>query len=1113
MSKQTLAAIEDGIGRAQLVEDGILETCLNCGYKVCRDDQEASFQQVSFGLWNMLGYSSETDFIEASRGLSTGAAYSEDDAERFRVSLAKQLARGGKYRLEYRLKKADGTALWVLESGRCIVRTVNDRILESMVVDITRQKELEEKLLRQDAYDSLTGIYNKKTFYQQADALLKEQVQRVFEVIYLDVERFKLINDLFGETVGNELLLYLAQCLRDICIEDCVYGRLQSDNFALCFPAENDNRERVIQEIQNKVKQFPLHYRIIVGFGVYQVTDRNLSVSSMCDRARMAFRQIQGKYMVSCGVYDERMRQRIVAEQEIVNEMERALSERQFEVYFQPKYDLGTENIRGAEALVRWRHPTKGMMPPAEFIPVFERNGFIMKLDEYIWDSVCAFLRKSLDAGIEPLPISVNMSRFDLYNEKLCDILTGIIQKYDVDPKLLGLELTESAYMENPQQIIEITKKLQSHGFVILMDDFGSGYSSLNMLKDVMVDVLKIDMHFLDNEDDSGRGSNILNSVIRMAKWLQIPVIIEGVETKKQADFLRTTGCSCVQGYYYSRPVPLADYEKLLTKTERAKAQANASVKAEDVWNPSVQLGILFNSVNGSIGLYEFNDGVLEALRVNEGYFEMFGCDREDFSKSTRQYLEYIVEEDRPLVVTMLEEAANADGVARSRFRHYCKDGSLRWIHARCRAVVTDGDSKLFYIAMEDITELQNTSNELQAMFNNIPAGFGVYEIEADDIKIHLQSQGMKAVTGRNSKVGGRFSGEKLSAYISKGDMRRILQEARKAYQEQRTLRIKYPILWEDGTVHWVWIAANLVRDEASGRLMSYAVVHDVTDTHAAEGKLRVNEARVNIALEMADQEIWEYDIQSKKICVREAFLYEGGSRTKRISLAPQEIVARGLVHPNYINSYFEMYDRLVCGADMVEWIGPFKVYDGQYRWVHMRYKTIFDDMGKPLRAVGVYNDIAEKNAAVSDSLSAVTTREPSAGVVISALLNLTADAVEQVRSFHDLVTRCQKAASVDEFIAICAQPAATPEDAEKMQRVFNRDHLLAAYSSGQREFTVEWRGIDKAKKMQQVKTHAKIVADHDTRHLLAYFKIIVKPGYEPTRINCREKKIRGILS
>ena len=207
------------------------------------------------------------------------------------------------------------------------------------------------------------------------------------------------------------------------------------------------------------------------------------------------------------------------------------------------------------------------------------------------------------------------------------------------------------------------------------------------------------------------------------------------------------------------------------------------------------------------------------------------------------------------------------------------------------------------------------------------------------------------------------------------------------------------------------------------------------------------------------------------------------------------------------------MYDRLVCGADMVEWIGPFKVHDGQYRWVHMRYKTIFDDMGKPLRAVGVYNDIAEKNAAVSDTLPDTDPRETSVGVVISAVLNLTADAVEQVKSFHDLVARCQKAASVDEFITICAQPAATPEDAKKMQRVFTREHLLAAYCAGQREFTAEWRGIDKAKKMQQVKTYAKIVANRDTRHLLAYFKITVKPGYEPARVNCREKKIRGILS
>ncbi|MGL6015591.1 MAG: EAL domain-containing protein, partial [Selenomonadaceae bacterium] len=201
---------------------------------------------------------------------------------------------------------------------------------------------------------------------------------------------------------------------------------------------------------------------------------------------------------------------------------------------------------------------------PAVFIPAFERNGFIMELDIYIWEIVCRLLRKWIDAGYDPQPISVNVSRLDLYRTDLCDVLNNMVKKYNLDPGLLQLELTESAYTENPQQIIEVTKQLQKMGFPILMDDFGSGYSSLNMLKDISVDVLKIDLHFLDSQDESGRGGNILNSVVRMAEWLKIPVIAEGVETKQQADFMRDIGCYCVQGYYYSKPIGVEEYEALM---------------------------------------------------------------------------------------------------------------------------------------------------------------------------------------------------------------------------------------------------------------------------------------------------------------------------------------------------------------------------------------------------------------------------------------------------------------------------------------------------------------------------------------------------------------------
>ena len=270
--------------------------------------------------------------------------------------------------------------------------------------------------------------------------------------------------------------------------------------------------------------------------------------------------------IIVCGEYDDDMRENMVSEQVIVNNMNGSLERDEFIVYLQPKYNLNTEKVVGAEALVRWIHPQLGFVSPAKFVPIFEQNGFIYQLDKYVWEKTCQMLREDIDAGRPVMPVSINVSRVDFYSPNLVQVFEDLTAKYNLDPRLLELELTESAYVDNPQQIIEITSQLQAKGFVILMDDFGSGYSSLNMLKDLPVDILKIDLRFLSDSQgvENGRADNILNSVVRMAKRLDVPVIAEGVETQKQVDFLRTIGCEYAQGYFFAEPVPLDEYRNLI---------------------------------------------------------------------------------------------------------------------------------------------------------------------------------------------------------------------------------------------------------------------------------------------------------------------------------------------------------------------------------------------------------------------------------------------------------------------------------------------------------------------------------------------------------------------
>ena len=441
-------------------------------------------------------------------------------------------------------------------------------------------------------FDKLTNLYNKKEFCRRVAAVIASHPEMEFEIMRFNVARFKVINDLFGEEMGDKLLKYVAQFLTSIQLEACVYGRLYADNFMLCYPTVGNIREHLIHSLQMLAVSFALDYRIEFYFGVYTVKERNLTVTTMLDRAAMGLFKAARNGLIVCGEYNDDMRENIVNEQVIVNNMNGSLEREEFIVYLQPKYDLLTERVVGAEALVRWIHPQLGFVPPAKFVPIFEQNGFIYQLDKYVWEKTCQLLREDIDAGRPVLPVSINVSRVDFYSPAIVQVLEGLIQKYNLDPRLLELELTESAYVENPQQIIEITKALQSKGFVILMDDFGSGYSSLNMLKDLPVDVLKIDLKFLTDSEgvEEGRADDILSSVVKMAKRLKLTVIAEGVESQKQVDFLRTIGCEYAQGYYFSEPLPQEDYRQLVQNDYETESSRVCNANEASVLTLSTQL-------------------------------------------------------------------------------------------------------------------------------------------------------------------------------------------------------------------------------------------------------------------------------------------------------------------------------------------------------------------------------------------------------------------------------------------------------------------------------------------------------------------------------------------
>ena len=417
-------------------------------------------------------------------------------------------------------------------------------------------------------YDNLTGIYNRQMFYQKTHEMLEAYPEETFAFIRFDIDRFKMINSFYGVAEGDRLLKYMAEIIRKTAKEYKLhqFGRINADVFGICVSVK-DSKEAIALArcIHEKMTDFEnLDCYLETCAGCYMITDKNMEVSEIYDKATIAAKECKGKYMIHEALYTDKMGEELLEEQNIVNEMERALEEEQFVVYFQPKYELEKYSPCGAEALVRWKKSDGTMISPGKFIPIFEKNGFIIKLDYYVWEKVCQFIQQELKAGREPQPISVNVSRVNLYNPKFLESLIDLMEKYRIPPRYLYLELTESVFSDVETVILRTVDSLHKVGFTILMDDFGSGYSSLNVLKNVKLDVLKIDMKFMSKGEGDKRGAKILKAVIKMAESLKMPVIAEGVEEKHQVEMLKDLGCNYIQGYYFSKPISTEEYRKLI---------------------------------------------------------------------------------------------------------------------------------------------------------------------------------------------------------------------------------------------------------------------------------------------------------------------------------------------------------------------------------------------------------------------------------------------------------------------------------------------------------------------------------------------------------------------
>lgn len=536
--------------------------------------------------------------------------------------------------------------------GTCHVLIANNIMDDdkNLLYNFTKISTYDELMEKKSERNPLTGLYNETSFFRYAEEYLRncEKVQQC--LLAIDIEHFKLFNEWYGREAGDEFLISIGSSLQKM--QDTwggVAGHFGGDNFVLMLPYQKGLIYYLLNKMSTNAKNLGDNAGFLPVFGIYLIEDKTVPLETMYDRATIALVQAKTNYSTRLCQFHPSMIERMEKEQFLLSKIQKAFNNKEFSFFLQPQYNIQKEKIIGAEALMRWESPEEGVILPGTFLPLLEKNRFIVKLDKYIWEEVCKLLREWLDQGIRPVPISVNVSRIDIYSLDVAVYFKMLIKKYNLNPGYIKIEITESAYVEEFEIVTKAVTDLKEVGFQVLMDDFGSGYSSLNMLKNMNIDVLKMDMRFLHlDSENRKKGVSILESVVRMARLLDMPIIVEGVETEEQLELLRKMECRYVQGYYYSRPLSRDRFTEIMLKGEQLdfdgfchpEIPARSAVKTLNLWEKEMQsMKLLLKYLPDNIFIFRKDGDHTEYQVVSNGISRKEGFTVEEYEQQLNDHI------------------------------------------------------------------------------------------------------------------------------------------------------------------------------------------------------------------------------------------------------------------------------------------------------------------------------------------------------------------------------------------------------------------------------------------------------------------------------------------
>ncbi|WP_124097951.1 GGDEF domain-containing protein [Ruminococcus sp. Marseille-P6503] len=544
-----------------------------------------------------------------------------------------------------------------------IAEPVSDRIFMLRIHNTLKRYAGVEKVRLNYSYK----MYKMERFISRMEYWLSSCKNESFEILCIDIERIKILNEIYGAAKIDDLICFIEQKIINMTeTKQAITGRFDADLLIFINSKESEFIFSLQHLLDIWIKEYKFPDKISFNIGAYIVENPSMPAMKIIDRAKIAANSIKTDSSSKIAFYGKNIYSRILEEQIYISEIERAFENKEFVLYTQPQVDMTSEKIVGAEVLIRWDHPKKGLLSPADFIPAMERTGYIRRIDLYILEETCRYIRELLDRGLNPPPFSVNFSGLSFYYENLYEKICGITEKYDIPKKLIQIEITESTYTDGIQNLRATFTKLKDSGYTIIMDDFGSGYSSLNSLKSYNIDIIKLDMNFLKNwsaPDSKNKSRIILQAVLQMMDKLKLAVIAEGVEAKNQISFLTNASCRYAQGFYYYKPMPAQQFAEKI-------ANGAVEIDTNGIYRNSGNIDgkEIIKETNFAAASMEIQDGSLIISRCNYAFTKLTKIDPHKHSAGRPELLSYIAESSKDSLLNackaVMEQKSGVENVS-----------------------------------------------------------------------------------------------------------------------------------------------------------------------------------------------------------------------------------------------------------------------------------------------------------------------------------------------------------------------------------------------------------------------------------------------------------------